>query len=70
MLDQRRIHDGIVGALIAGGVALGYWIDAAWLLLPAILGLTLVQSAFTGFCPLYYTLDKLGVGRAKKTLAV
>lgn len=64
MLKQRRIHDGIAGALIAGGVALGYWVSPAWFLLPAILGLTLVQSAFTGFCPVYYTLEKLGVGDA------
>lgn len=59
MDKKRRIHDGIVGLVIAGGVALGYWISPAWLLLPGIIGLTLVQSAFTGFCPVYFTLDLL-----------
>ena len=49
------------GALIAAGVTLGYWVNPMWLLLPAVLGLTLVQSAFTGFCPVYYTLDKIDV---------
>jgi len=58
---KRRIHDGVAGALIAAGVALGYWVSPMWLLLPAVLGITLVQSAFTGFCPVYYTLDKIDV---------
>lgn len=62
---KRKIHDGIVGALIAGGVGLSYWMSPAWLLLPGILALTMVQSAFTGFCPVYFTLDKL-MGRESK----
>ena len=66
---KRRIHDGIAGALIAGGVALGYWVSPAWLLLPGILGLTLAQSAFTGFCPVYYTLDKLNVRESEGQVA-
>jgi hypothetical protein len=63
---KRRIHDGILGAVLAGGVALGYWVSPAWLLLPGILGLAMVQSLFTGFCPLYYTLDRLHVGEGEK----
>ncbi|MBT5631447.1 MAG: DUF2892 domain-containing protein [Nitrospina sp.] len=58
MNTKRRIHDGIAGAVVTIGVALGYWIDPAWLLLPGLLGVTLVQSAFTGFCPVYFLLDK------------
>ena len=58
---KRRIHDGIAGALIAGGVWLGFYFNPLWLLVPAILGITLVQSAFTGFCPVYFVLDKMGV---------
>ena len=61
MNRKRRIHDGIVGAIIALGVALGYWVAVQWLLLPGLIGLAMVQSAFTGFCPVYYALDKLGV---------
>ena len=58
-MNKRRVHDGIVGAVIFVTVALGHYVDALWLIVPAALGLTLVQSAFTGFCPLYYTLDKM-----------
>ncbi|UCD12632.1 MAG: DUF2892 domain-containing protein [Nitrospinaceae bacterium] len=58
MNRKRRIHDGIAGAVAAGGSALGYWVDPVWLLVPGLLGLTLVQSAFTGFCPVYFILDR------------
>lgn len=61
MERRRRIHDGIVGILITVGVALGYWVAPAWLLVPGIVGLLLIQSLFTGFCPVYFTLDRLGV---------
>lgn len=57
---KRRIHDGIAGAVITVGVLLGYYVSPVWLLVPGVLGVTLVQSAFTGFCPVYYTLDKVG----------
>ena len=55
---KRRIHDGIAGALLTLGTWLGYAIDPVWLLIPGILGVTLLQSGFTGFCPVYYVLDK------------
>lgn len=58
MNTKRRIHDGIVGAIIAAGSGLGYWIDPVWLLVPGVIGVTLIQSAFTGFCPVYFVLDK------------
>lgn len=60
-MRKRRIHDAIVGAVIAAGVALGYWVSPTWLLLPGIVGLLMVQSGITGFCPVYFTLDRLGV---------
>lgn len=58
-MTKRRIHDGIAGALIAAGVLLGYFANPLWLLLPGILGLVLFQSAFSGFCPVYYVLDRV-----------
>ena len=58
MNTKRRIHDGGAGAVVTIGVVLGYWIDPVWLLVPGLLGVTLVQSAFTGFCPVYFILDK------------
>ena len=57
-MTKRRIHDGIVGVLITLGVLLGYYVNPLWLLLPGILSVTMVQSALTGFCPVYFVLDK------------
>lgn len=62
-MDNRRVHDGLVGLVIVVFVALGYFGNALWLLVPAVLGLVLIQSAFTGFCPLYFTLHRLRPGK-------
>lgn len=56
---KRRIHDSIAGALITAGVGLGYTVHPLWLLVPGLLGVTLLQSGFTGFCPVYYVLDRV-----------
>lgn len=58
-MNKRKIHDGIVGVVIIAGVALGHYLNPAWLWVPFILGVVLLQSAVTGFCPVYYVLDKI-----------
>ena len=42
-------------------VALGYFVSPWWLLLTAIVGFNLLQSAFTGFCPLAKLLSLAGM---------
>jgi Protein of unknown function (DUF2892) len=59
MQQKRCLHDAIVGLLVTIGVALGHYVSAHWLLLPAVIGLTLLQSGVTGFCPVYFALDRL-----------
>jgi len=59
MNQKRRIHDTIVGAVVTAGVALGHYVSPHWLLLPAVIGVTLIQSGITGFCPVYFALDRL-----------
>lgn len=61
MNKKRRIHDGIVGAVITFGVLLGYYGNPLWLLVPGLLAIALLQSRFAVFCPLYYSLDRLGI---------
>ena len=56
-----RIVLAVAGSLILLSVSLGYSINPYWLLLTAFVGLNLLQSAFTGFCPLAVILKKLGV---------
>ncbi len=65
---KRRIHDGIVGAVITLGIALGYSLHPARLVVPGVIGLTLIQSAFTGFCPVYFLLDKTCVPETEASL--
>ena len=58
-MNKRKVHDGIIGAVITLGVVLGYFSAPVWFLVPGAIGIILLQSAFTGFCPVYYTLDKI-----------
>ncbi|GKS59629.1 hypothetical protein YTPLAS18_31560 [Nitrospira sp.] len=59
MIRKRRIHDTIVGLVVTIGVALGHYASAYWLLVPAVIGVTLIQSGMTGFCPVYFLLDRM-----------
>ena len=59
MNRKRRIHDAIVGVVVTAGVALGHYVSAHWLILPAVIGVTLIQSGLTGFCPVYFAFDRL-----------
>ncbi|MCI0668448.1 MAG: DUF2892 domain-containing protein, partial [Methylococcaceae bacterium] len=63
MKDRTRLHDGIVGVLVTLGVLLGTF-NVYWLLLPALVGVLLIQSYFTGFCPVYYTLDRIEASKS------
>ena len=47
------------GAFVLVSVALGYWVHPAWLLFTAFVGVNLLQSSFTGFCPLDRLLTRV-----------
>ena len=49
------------GTLVLASVALVYFVSPWWLLLTAFIGLNLLQSSVTGFCPAAIVLRKLGV---------
>ena len=42
----------IAGLFVMASVALGYWVNPAWFLFTAFVGVNLFQSSLTGFCPL------------------
>jgi len=42
-------------------LALGHFVNPAWYLFTAFVGLNLLQSAFTDWCPAMWILRKLGV---------
>ena len=59
MKNKIKIHDGIVGAVIFASVVLGMVVNPAWLYVAGTIGALMVSSAFTGFCPVYYVLNKV-----------
>ena len=53
----------LAGSFILISLALAHWVSEWWLLFTAFVGVNLIQSALTGFCPAELILRKLGVGR-------
>ena len=51
----------VAGAFVAISVALGVWVSPWWLAFTGFVGLNLVQSAFTNWCPMMWVLEKLGM---------
>jgi hypothetical protein len=48
-------------------LTLAHWVNPWWLLLASFVGVNLIQSAFTGFCPAESILRKLGVGNGRSS---
>lgn len=53
----------VAGTIVLIGISLAYFVSIEWLLLPAFVGVNLIQSSFTKFCPLEILLDKLNIKR-------
>ena len=49
----------IVGTLILSSAALSHWNNPNWIWLTAFVGLNLLQSSITGFCPSEHVIRKL-----------
>lgn len=49
------------GTMILVSLALSHFWSPYWLYFTAFIGLNLLQSAFTGFCPAAIILKRLGV---------
>ena len=60
-MNIDRIILAFAGSMILISLLLGYFVAPAWLVLAAFVGLNLLQSAFTGFCPLAMLLRRLGL---------
>ena len=56
-----RIVLAFAGAMVLVSLALGLTVSPWFFALTAFVGLNLLQSAFTGFCPLAIILKKLGM---------
>ena len=60
-MRMHYIIRGIAGSFILVSLALGQWVNPAWYLLTAFVGVNLLQSSFTKWCLMEDILRKLGV---------
>ena len=59
-MDRKHGVYLMAGTMVLISVTLGRYISPWWFLLTAFVGLNLVQSAFTGFCPAEMILARVG----------
>lgn len=50
----------LAGTMVLLSLALTYWVSEWFVLLTIFVGVNLIQSAFTGFCPAETIFRKLG----------
>lgn len=60
-MSMERMIRAFAGTFVLASLALGYWIHPAFFLFTAFVGANLLQSAFTGLCPLESILRWAGV---------
>ena len=60
-MNVDRIVLGFAGTVVLVGIALAHFVTPGWIWLSVFVGANLLQSAFTGFCPLAMLLRKLGL---------
>ena len=58
-MTMERYIRAIAGAFILASLTLGYLVSPYWYLFTAFVGLNLLQSAFTGLCPMENILEKV-----------
>ena len=63
-MNIERLLRLIAGFFVLLSVALGYFVSPLWFLFTAFVGLNLLQSAFTNWCPMMSILRKFGVKQA------
>jgi len=60
-MTTERLIRIFAGAFVLASLALGIWVNQNFFWFTAFVGANLLQSGFTGFCPLGMILKKLGV---------
>jgi hypothetical protein len=64
---RERIVRTVAGTFVLISLVLALLVSNYWLWLTAFVGVNLIQSSFTGFCPLEKILDKLNIAEKVKT---
>ncbi|MEO8780273.1 MAG: DUF2892 domain-containing protein [Rhodanobacter sp.] len=60
-MNIDRVVLAFAGSVVLLSVVLGHFVSPWWLLLAVFVGANLLQSSFTGFCPLARALSGMGV---------
>lgn len=60
-MSLDRMVFAFAGAFILISLVLAHFVSPMWLWFTAFVGANMLQTAFTGFCPLVIILKKLGV---------
>jgi hypothetical protein len=62
-MSLDRAVMAFAGVMILISIALTQFVSPMWWLLTAFVGVNLMQSSITGFCPAAMILRKFGVGK-------
>jgi hypothetical protein len=60
MTVDRFVH-AFAGSMVLASLALAHFVSPWFFLLTAFVGVNLIQTAFTRFCPLAFILRRAGV---------
>jgi hypothetical protein len=60
-MNVDRAVFAFAGTMILLSLVLALYISSYWLLFTAFIGVNMLQSAFTGFCPAAIIFRKLGI---------
>jgi hypothetical protein len=60
-MNIDRFVLAFAGSMVLLSVGLAHYVSPWWSLLTVFVGANLLQSAFTGFCPLAMVLKRLGL---------
>ena len=55
----------LAGTMVLISLTLGHFVSPYWYWLGVFVGVNLIQSALTGFCPAEMIFTKLGIGKNK-----
>lgn len=58
---REKIIRAVAGTIVLTSISLAYFVSIKWLFLTGFVGLNLLQSSVTRFCPLEKVLKKAGI---------
>jgi hypothetical protein len=60
IMTTERTLRGIAGSFVLLSLILAHYVSPWWLVFTAFVGVNLLQSAFTNWCPMMWVLEKAG----------